>query len=140
MDNDANDESHFFDDLVLTGLCTGESDAIGVCGGTCASDADSDGICDDSEDQCTDTSAANYDDPANGDCQFQIFYEPFTDDSQFTKNAAFSHDGGDDYWGIYDPVVIAENKVMAIKNNPIIRDQKIFNSIILPLDRKIQNK
>jgi hypothetical protein len=36
--------------------------------------------------------------------------------------------------------IAVENKVMAIKNNPIKRDQKIFNSIILPLDKKIQNK
>ena len=36
--------------------------------------------------------------------------------------------------------IAEENKTMAIKNNPIIRDQKIFNSMILPLDKKIHNK
>ena len=57
MDNNSNSESHYFDDIVLTG-CEG----------------------------CV-----------------EVFYEPFTDDSQFTKNVAFSHDGGQDYWGIHDP-------------------------------------
>jgi hypothetical protein len=33
-----------------------------------------------------------------------------------------------------------ENNVIAIRNNPIKRDQKILNSIILPFDKKIQNK
>ncbi|MDC0599987.1 hypothetical protein OAO65_01625 [Flavobacteriales bacterium] len=57
MDNNDNNESHYFDDIVLTG-CEG----------------------------CV-----------------EVFYEPFTDDSQFTKNVAFSHDGDGDYWGIHDP-------------------------------------
>ena len=36
--------------------------------------------------------------------------------------------------------IAEENKKMDIRNSPIKRDQKIFNSIILPLDKKIQNK
>ncbi len=49
--------------------CNGNvADALGVCGGTCAADADADGICDDA-DNCTDTSACNFDDAANGTCQ-----------------------------------------------------------------------
>jgi len=36
--------------------------------------------------------------------------------------------------------IAEENKTTAIKNNPITRDQKIFNSMILPLDKKIHNK
>ncbi|MBT6163279.1 MAG: hypothetical protein HOH92_06235, partial [Crocinitomicaceae bacterium] len=58
-----------------TGIPTGDcdcngnqNDALGVCGGTCASDVDSDGICD-TTDNCTDTTACNYDDSANGSCQ-----------------------------------------------------------------------
>ena len=42
-------------------------DALGICGGTCANDIDGDGICDD-DDACTDLSACNFDDPANGTC------------------------------------------------------------------------
>ena len=49
--------------------CDGNQlDALNVCGGTCAADADGDGICDDS-DNCTDISACNFDDLANGPCQ-----------------------------------------------------------------------
>ncbi len=49
--------------------CNGNTlDALGVCGGTCAADTDSDGICD-TADNCTDTSACNFDDAANGTCQ-----------------------------------------------------------------------
>jgi len=41
--------------------CNGNQlDALGVCGGTCTADADNDGICD-SSDNCTDTTACNYD-------------------------------------------------------------------------------
>ena len=48
--------------------CNGNTtDALGVCGGTCPADTDGDGLCDDS-DNCTDTMACNYDDPANGAC------------------------------------------------------------------------
>ncbi len=36
--------------------------------------------------------------------------------------------------------IAEENKTMAIRDNPIKRDQKILNSITLPLDKKIQNK
>ena len=51
--------------------CNGnQTDALGVCGGPCAADADSDGICDDS-DNCTNTSACNYDDSGNDSCLFQ---------------------------------------------------------------------
>ena len=78
-------------------------DAIGICGGDCAADLDGDGICID-QDNCNDSSAQNYDDVSNGNCIYLIFYEPFTDDSQFTKNVDFSHDGVSDYWGIYDPI------------------------------------
>ena len=39
----------------------------GLCCDCGVSDADSDGICDD-EDNCTDKSAVNYADPANGPC------------------------------------------------------------------------
>ena len=38
------------------------------CDGNCLSDSDGDGICDQS-DSCSDTSACNYDDPANTSCQ-----------------------------------------------------------------------
>ena len=49
--------------------CNGNTlDALGVCGGTCAADTDSDGICD-TADNCTDTSACNFDDAANGTCE-----------------------------------------------------------------------
>ena len=49
--------------------CNGnELDALGVCGGSCTSDADNDGICD-SSDNCTDTTACNYDDSNNGSCE-----------------------------------------------------------------------
>ena len=49
--------------------CNGnQNDALGVCGGTCTADVDSDGICD-TADNCTDTTACNYDDSANGSCQ-----------------------------------------------------------------------
>ena len=36
--------------------------------------------------------------------------------------------------------IAEENKKIDIRNSPIKRDQKIFNSIILPLDKKIHNK
>ena len=49
--------------------CNGNTlDALGVCGGPCAADTDSDGICD-TADNCTDTSACNFDDAANGTCE-----------------------------------------------------------------------
>jgi hypothetical protein len=49
--------------------CNGnELDALGVCGGSCAADADNDGICD-SSDNCTDTSACNYNNSNNGSCE-----------------------------------------------------------------------
>jgi len=49
--------------------CDGnQNDALGVCGGSCLADADGDGICDDA-DNCTDTTACNFDDPVNGACQ-----------------------------------------------------------------------
>ena len=52
--------------------CNGNTtDALGVCGGTCPADADGDDLCDDS-DNCTDTMACNYDDPANGACQWTL--------------------------------------------------------------------
>ena len=41
-------------------------DACGECGG-CGLDIDSDGICDDT-DNCTDTTACNFDDAANASC------------------------------------------------------------------------
>ena len=50
--------------------CNGNvEDAIGVCGGSCTADVDGDGLCDDA-DNCTDTSACNYDDVVtNGACE-----------------------------------------------------------------------
>ena len=49
--------------------CDGKCrDALGVCGGTCAADVDGDGICDDT-DNCTDVTACNFSDVANGACQ-----------------------------------------------------------------------
>ena len=49
--------------------CDGnQNDALGICGGSCEADVDADGICDDA-DNCTDVSACNYDDSANGSCQ-----------------------------------------------------------------------
>ena len=48
--------------------CSGtQPDALGVCGGNCAADIDGDGLCDDA-DNCTDITACNYADPANGTC------------------------------------------------------------------------
>ena len=48
--------------------CDGNQlDALGVCGGACLADVNCNGICDD-EDDCTDTTACNYDDPANESC------------------------------------------------------------------------
>ena len=41
---------------------------MGICGGSCEADVDADGICD-GADNCTDVSACNYDDSANGSCQ-----------------------------------------------------------------------
>ena len=49
--------------------CDGnQNDVLGICGGSCEADVDADGICDDA-DNCTDVSACNYDDSANGSCQ-----------------------------------------------------------------------
>ncbi|MEE3164050.1 MAG: right-handed parallel beta-helix repeat-containing protein, partial [Bacteroidota bacterium] len=49
--------------------CNGnQNDALGVCGGACLADVDADGICDDA-DNCTDTTACNYDSPTNEACQ-----------------------------------------------------------------------
>ena len=84
--SNANDERWRFDNLELTASST---------------DADADGLCD-SVDNCTDTSAGNYADPANGACAYAFFHEPFTDASQFTQNVSFAKDGNNDYWGIYD--------------------------------------
>ena len=91
MDNDDNNESHYFDDIVVTGVCSG-------------SDVDNDGICDDGgNDNCTDTSASNYDDAANENCQYQVFHEPFTDDSQFSVSPSFAaKSDGRKYFGIWD--------------------------------------
>jgi len=91
MDNDDNNESHYFDDIVVTGVCSG-------------SDVDNDGICDDGgNDNCTDTSASNYDDAANENCQYQVFHEPFTDDSQFSVSPSFAaKSDGKKYFGIWD--------------------------------------
>ena len=84
-------ENYRFDDLLLQGSpCTGGN-------------IDGDGLCDDS-DNCSDVVALNFADPNNPECEYEVFYEPFTDDSQFTKNVDFSHDGVSDYWGIYDPI------------------------------------
>ncbi|MBL6645741.1 MAG: hypothetical protein ISP55_04760, partial [Flavobacteriales bacterium] len=44
-------------------------DALGVCGGDCAADSDGDAICDDA-DNCTDTSACNYNDAGNDACAY----------------------------------------------------------------------
>ena len=43
-----------------------QEDACGVCGGN-GTDTDGDGVCD-SADNCTDVTACNYNDPANGPC------------------------------------------------------------------------
>ena len=85
--NSDNDERWQFDNLELIAVST---------------DTDSDGLCD-VVDDCTDTAAANYTDPAAIECAYVILNEPFDDDSQFSKNVNFSHDGSADYWGIYDP-------------------------------------
>ena len=82
----SNDERWRFDNLELTANTT---------------DVDSDGLCDVIDD-CTDTSALNYADATATECLYEAFHEPFDDDSQFSKNVSFSHDGNADYWGIWD--------------------------------------
>ncbi|MEE3164432.1 MAG: discoidin domain-containing protein [Bacteroidota bacterium] len=53
--------------------CAGnQNDACGICGGS-GTDVDSDGICDDT-DNCTDTSACNFDDTGNEVCSYPTTY------------------------------------------------------------------
>ena len=47
--------------------CVGVIDVLGICNGHCFFNVDGDMICDD-VDNCTDTTACNYNDPANGSC------------------------------------------------------------------------
>ena len=50
--------------------CDGNQlDAIGVCGGDCTLDSDDDGVCD-TEDNCTDLTACNYDNYSNAICLY----------------------------------------------------------------------
>ncbi len=55
----------------------------------CATDVDSDGLCDTS-DNCTDTSASNYADPAASECQYTLYSEDFED---FPDNYGLGADG-----------------------------------------------
>ena len=49
--------------------CVGQVDVMGICNGHCFFNIDGDMICDD-VDNCTDVTACNYNDPANGDCLY----------------------------------------------------------------------
>ena len=49
--------------------CVGAIDVLGICNGHCFFNVDGDYICDD-VDNCVDTAACNYNDPANGDCLY----------------------------------------------------------------------
>ena len=49
--------------------CVGVIDVLGICNGHCFFNVDGDYICDD-VDNCIDTEACNYNDPANGDCLY----------------------------------------------------------------------
>ena len=49
--------------------CVGQVDVMGICNGHCFFNIDGDMICDD-VDNCTDVTACNYNDPANGECLY----------------------------------------------------------------------
>jgi hypothetical protein len=66
--------------------CDGNKmDALEVCGGGCQEDSDNDGRCDDNgEDNCTDTTAPNYNDPDNTPCETVA---PTESDSSYSPEA-----------------------------------------------------